>query len=198
MQARAEAMSQIVNDIAQETGLSRKAVLQEMDMERAEQRNGGQAKGQHHFFLDKLNSGLVDYNLRQSADYGWVPVQNSSVQVIDVPVFENGETKTYRVIVNNLHLNDDGTKDTAQSGDIEIADLGAREYVREDGMRQSVLERLNNALRKQQAECVAAEEQAAQEKAMTEQQEQIPPVEGRVMRPLRKAETASLRRNLIR
>ncbi len=179
MQARAEAMSQIVNDIAQETGLSRKAVLQEMDMERAEQRNGGQAKGQHHFFLDKLNSGLVDYNLRQSADYGWVPVQNSSVQVIDVPVFENGETKTYRVIVNNLHLNDDGTKDTAQSGDIEIADLGAREYVREDGMRQSVLERLNNALRKQQAERVAAEEQAAQEKAMTEQQEQIPPVEGR-------------------
>ncbi len=150
MRERAETMNQVVSEIAEKSGLTRKEVLERMDAEREAQRtNGNAVEGNAYGFLNRLNEGLANHGMRQSAQNGWRDVLDSDAKAIDVPVWENGKTKTYRVIVNNLHLNDDGTIDTAQSGDIEIADLGAREYVREDGMRQSVLERLNNALRKE-------------------------------------------------
>lgn len=150
MRERAEVMNQVVSDIAEKSGLTRKEVLERMDKEREAQRvSSNEVERNSYGFLNRLNEGLADYNMRQSAQNGWMDISDSHAKAIDVPVYENGKTNTYRVVVDNLHLNDDGTIDTEQSGDIEVADLSAREYVQADGVRQSVLDRLNNSLRKE-------------------------------------------------
>ncbi len=150
MRERAEVMNQVVSDIAEKSGLTRKEVLEQMDKEREAQRiSSNEVERNSYGFLNRLNEGLADYSMRQSAQNGWMDISDSHAKAIDVPVYENGETNTYRVVVDNLHLNDDGTIDTEQSGDIEVADLSAREYVQADGVRQSVLDRLNNSLRKE-------------------------------------------------
>lgn len=150
MRERAEVMNQVVSDIAEKSGLTRKEVLERMDKEREAQRiSSNEVERNSYGFLNRLNEGLADYSMRQSAQNGWMDISDSHAKAIDVPVYENGKTNTYRVVVDNLHLNDDGTIDTEQSGDIEVADLSAREYVQADGVRQSVLNRLNNSLRKE-------------------------------------------------
>lgn len=150
MRERAEVMNQVVSDIAEKSGLTRKEVLERMDKEREAQRiSSNEVERNSYGFLNRLNEGLADYSMRQSAQNGWMDISDSHAKAIDVPVYENGKTNTYRVVVDNLHLNDDGTIDTEQSGDIEVADLSAQEYVQADGVRQSVLDRLNNSLRKE-------------------------------------------------
>ena len=150
MRERAEVMNQVVSDIAEKSGLTRKEVLERMDKEREAQRiSSNEVERNSYGFLNRLNEGLADYSMRQSAQNGWMDISDSHAKAIDVPVYENGKTNTYRVVVDNLHLNDDGTIDTKQSGDIEVADLSAQEYVQADGVRQSVLDRLNNSLRKE-------------------------------------------------
>ena len=150
MRERAEVMNQVVSDIAEKSGLTRKEVLERMDKEREARRiSSNEVERNSYGFLNRLNEGLADYSMRQSAQNGWMDISDSHAKAIDVPVYENGKTNTYRVVVDNLPLNDDGTIDTEQSGDIEVADLSAREYVQADGVRQSVLNRLNNSLRKE-------------------------------------------------
>lgn len=150
MRERAEVMNQVVSDIAEKSGLTRKEVLERMDKEREAQRiSSNEVERNSYGFLNRLNEGLADYSMRQSAQNGWMDISDSHAKAIDVPVYENDKTKIYRVVVDNLHLNDDGTIDTEQSGDIEVADLSAQEYVQADGVRQSVLDRLNNSLRKE-------------------------------------------------
>lgn len=150
MLKRAEAMNQVVSDIAEKSGLTRKEVLERMDEEREAQRvSSNEVERNSYGFLNRLNEGLANYSMRQSAQTGWMDIVNSDSKAIDVPVYENDKTKIYRVIVDNLHLNDDGTIDTEQSGNIKVADLSAQEFVQADGVRQSVLDRLNNSLRKE-------------------------------------------------
>lgn len=150
MRERAEAMNQVVSDIAEKSGLTRKEVLEQMDEEREAQRvSSNEVERDSYGFLNRLNEGLANYSMRQSAQTGWMDIVNSDSKAIDVPVYENDKTKIYRVIVDNLHLNDDGTIDTEQSGNIKVADLSAQEFVQADGVRQSVLDRLNNSLRKE-------------------------------------------------
>lgn len=150
MRERAEAINQVVSDIAENGGLTRKEVLERMDEEREAQRvSSNEVERNSYGFLNRLNEGLANYSMRQSAQTGWMDIVNSDSKAIDVPVYENDKTKIYRVIVDNLHLNDDGTIDTEQSGNIKVADLSAQEFVQADGVRQSVLDRLNNSLRKE-------------------------------------------------
>ena len=150
MRERAEAINQVVSDIAEKSGLTRKEVLERMDEEREAQRvSSNEVERDSYGFLNRLNEGLANYSMRQSAQTGWMDIVNSDSKAIDVPVYENDKTKIYRVIVDNLHLNDDGTIDTEQSGNIKVADLSAQEFVQADGVRQSVLDRLNNSLRKE-------------------------------------------------
>ena len=150
MRKRAEAMNQVVSDIADKSGLTRKEVLERMDEEREAQRvSSNEVERNSYGFLNRLNEGLANYSMRQSAQTGWMDIVNSDSKAIDVPVYENDKTKIYRVIVDNLHLNDDGTIDVKQSGNIKVADLSAQEFVQADGVRQSVLDRLNNSLRKE-------------------------------------------------
>lgn len=150
MLKRAEAMNQVVSDIAEKSGLTRKEVLERMDKEREAQRvSSNEVERNSYGFLNRLNEGLANYSMRQNAQTGWMDIVNSDSKAIDVPVYENDKTKIYRVIVDNLHLNDDGTIDTEQSGNIKVSDLSAQEFVQADGVRQSVLDRLNNSLRKE-------------------------------------------------
>lgn len=150
MRERAEAINQVVSDIAENGGLTRKEVLERMDEEREAQRvSSNEVERNSYGFLNRLNEGLANYSMRQSAQTGWMDIVNSDSKAIDVPVYENDKTKIYRVIVDNLHLNDDGMIDVKQSGNIKVADLSAQEFVQADGVRQSVLDRLNNSLRKE-------------------------------------------------
>lgn len=150
MRERAEAMNQVVSDIAEKSGLTRKEVLERMDEEREAQRvSSNEVERNSYGFLNRLNEGLANYSMRQIAQTGWMDIVNSDSKAIDVPVYENDKTKIYRVIVDNLHLNDDGMIDVKQSGNIKVADLSAQEFVQADGVRQSVLDRLNNSLRKE-------------------------------------------------
>lgn len=150
MRERAEAMNQVVSDIAEKSGLTRKEVLERMDEEREARRvSSNEVERNSYGFLNRLNEGLANYSMRQIAQTGWMDIVNSDSKAIDVPVYENDKTKIYRVIVDNLHLNDDGMIDVKQSGNIKVADLSAQEFVQADGVRQSVLDRLNNSLRKE-------------------------------------------------
>ncbi|MBR1525073.1 MAG: hypothetical protein IJ640_00235 [Prevotella sp.] len=148
---RAEAMNAVVSEIAANEELTRKEVLNQLDeeaaalaKERKEKRlTGGEIEGRYGY-LDRLNEGLARRGREESLVNGWVKA-NDGYSVIDIPVYLNGETRYYRVGVENLQVSADGSIDAA-SGNIVVIDFDSRQVVK-GATADAVVEKLNESMR---------------------------------------------------